>query len=159
MNWSRWHELQSCHDAKIPSGFGAYCIATTRKIVRANGTTDPDGILHVGESKYLRNRILAFLSCARDPRVGTHSAGWHYTHFGLNEVFPIETLRVRWVKAHSKNEAYELEGRFLGDYINFYHELPPLNFKFNWSRWEHWLRKWKKLKPTTRGTVINEHPC
>ena len=144
--WSKWCRLEKIEQVQdIPSGFGAYVIATTnRRIARAKGS-DPDGVLHVGESTYLKDRIYKFRSCARDPKVGTHSAGWRYAHFGLNKQFPVETLRVRWVEARSKEEAYQAEARFLMHYIKSYCELPPLNYKFNWAFWEELLKQWKKL--------------
>ena len=60
-------------------------------------------------------------------------AGWRYAEYDMNRSFPIETLVVRWTITESKGDAYRLEGQTLKEYFTTHLELPPLNYKFNWS--------------------------
>jgi hypothetical protein len=40
---------------------------------------------------------------------------------------------MRWVQTKSKREAHAYEGRVMLTYMLRHGELPPLNYKFNWS--------------------------
>lgn len=60
-------------------------------------------------------------------------AGWRYAFFRFDRHFPLSSLRVRWSETSSKHTANALEGRLLLTYVLLYGELPPLNYKFNWS--------------------------
>jgi hypothetical protein len=127
------------------SGPGAYCISASRSIPRVKGS-DPNGIIHVGESGYLRNRIITFHSCAGSLEVVGHMAGWRFAYFRLNKIFPIKSLRVRWIETKTKERAYKAEARVLVDYIKLHFELPPLNYKFNWALWDQLEKEWKQLR-------------
>jgi hypothetical protein len=63
-------------------------------------------------------------------------AGWRYRFLGLHQQFPAPSLRVRWIRTTSKPAAYRAEARVLVDYVRIHHELPPLNYKFNWALFE-----------------------
>ena len=78
--WSEWENLAESKFSEIPSGPGAYCISANRTIPRVKGS-DPNGILHVGESGYLRNRIFMFHCCAGSLEVAGHMAGWRFAFF------------------------------------------------------------------------------
>ena len=61
-------------------------------------------------------------------------AGWRYAYFGHAQHFPLSSLRVKWSAAQSKRGAYRAEGKLLLlSYLKRYCELPPLNYKSNWS--------------------------
>lgn len=47
-----------------------------------------------------------------------------------------DELRLSVCYAPSKEEAYRVEGTILRIYYGLFGELPPLNYKFNWSTWE-----------------------
>src|SRR6266567_6985836 len=130
--WTAWQPLLALDWDLVGRSPGAYAIATDRPIQRAVGA-DPEGVLHIGESANLCSRIWGFVCCVQDPTEECHMAGWRYTYFGLGKPFAPETLRVRWIETPTKPAAYRAEGRALRQYIADHFELPPLNYKFNWS--------------------------
>ena len=130
--WSEWEPLLKADLSKINNSPGAYMIAAKRTINRAIGK-DEEGILDVGESKNLRDRIKSFIACANGNRKSGHMAGWRYCEFNFNEVFPLESLYLSWHMAESKGEAYQLESNILKKYLKQHYELPPLNYKYNWA--------------------------
>jgi hypothetical protein len=60
-------------------------------------------------------------------------AGWRYRFFCLDRVFARANLRVRWIETKTKLAAHAIEGEVLLKYLRRHSELPPLNYKFNWS--------------------------
>jgi hypothetical protein len=101
-------------------------------ISRAKGI-DRMGILHIGESDNLRSRIRAFWNCASRSNTEGHMAGWRYRMYRMNQHFPLHNLRVKWCATRAKKLAYAFEGEQLKKYLANHLELPPLNYKFNWS--------------------------
>jgi hypothetical protein len=133
--WSPWKRLNEIEFAAIPSRPGAYVVAARRPIHRAVGV-DTLGIIHVGESDDLRRRVDAFRWCAERKGREGHMAGWRYADLGLDRHFPLSTLQLRWVVTDTKEAAYKVEGRILHVYLRAHMELPPLNYKFNWTCWK-----------------------
>jgi hypothetical protein len=129
--WSEWEPLASPDRSKVTRGPGAYVIAGDGPLHRAVGI-DPLGILDIGESAELRDRIELFLWCATHYKYEGHMAGWRFAFFRFSRHFPIERLRIRWLAAQTKQDANEIEGRFLLSYLTQHLELPPLNYQFNW---------------------------
>ena len=137
-DWSGWSEWQSLADLdmkKVTTGPGAYVIAADQPLHRAVGV-DEDGILDVGESSSLRQRLRDFVRCATRRGDEGHMAGWRYAFFHFADHYPFSTLRIRWVAAATKEEAYRHEGLVLLVYLCRHAELPPLNYKFNWKLFE-----------------------
>lgn len=130
-SWTDWTPLATLDLKTVPVDPGAYVIAANKPICRAVGT-DPIGLLDVGESDGLRQRLKDFLRCMRRRGDEGHMAGWRFAFFRFERHFPVESLRVRWVTTVTKEAAYALEGRILLEYIKAHCELPPLNYKFNW---------------------------
>jgi len=60
-------------------------------------------------------------------------AGWRYCFFCLDRHFKRANLRVRWIGTNNKQEGHAIEGQVLLTYLRNHTELPPLNYKFNWS--------------------------
>lgn len=133
-DWSGWTEWLPLVDniPKAPSKPGAYMIAAKKTLNRAVGR-DEQGILGIGESDNLKRRLKDFLGCAGGTKASGHMAGFRYRRFGYQSVFPLETLWVCWREVEDKDAAYALEGALLGEYLAQHFELPPLNYKFNWS--------------------------
>lgn len=52
---------------------------------------------------------------------------------GVSKHFPLDSLWVSWCVTKNKKSAYEKEGEILSEYYSQHCDLPPLNFKFNWS--------------------------
>lgn len=99
---------------------------------------DPHGLLDVGEAESLRDRLAALRRCATTRGQCGHMAGWRLGSMGLLARLDLrpEDLRLSVCYAGSKVEAYAIEGAILRDYYDLFGELPPLNYKFNWSTWE-----------------------
>ncbi|QSQ14193.1 hypothetical protein [Myxococcus landrumensis] len=138
-SWTAWVSLSSVSPEDIPALPGAYVISTVAPIARA-ASSDELGILDIGEAgegaATLRGRLERFRRCATDRGQTGHMAGWRYAFFRFDRHFPLSSLRVRWSVTPSKQTANELEGRLLLTYLLRYGELPPLNYKFNWSAFE-----------------------
>jgi len=62
-------------------------------------------------------------------------AGWRLGTLRLLKRLGVaaEDLLVDWHEVADKDEAYEWEGWLLRTYFQIFGELPPLNYKFNWS--------------------------
>ena len=115
---------------RVTTGAGAYVIATDRPLNRAIGS-DEDGILDVGESMHLRQRLRRFRRCAMNRLKKGHMAGRRYASLRLERHFPLDSLRVRWTAAESKDDANRIEGIVMLRYLQRHGELPPLNYSFN----------------------------
>lgn len=130
--WTGWENLLEVDLKRVTTGPGAYVIATDRLLRRAVGE-DELGILDIGETGALRNRFRKFLLCSGTQRERGHMAGWRYCFFCLDRHFKRSRLRVRWIDADAKVAAHAIEGQVLLTYLRNHSELPPLNYKFNWS--------------------------
>lgn len=132
--WSDWASFDSLDFKRVSVGSGAYVIVANSALRRVVGT-DTEGILHVGEATKLRERIRCFLRCAgsSNASITGHMAGWRFSYLKMASVFPLQRLRVRWKATATKEDAYSLEGDILRRYSAIHFELPPLNYKFNWS--------------------------
>ncbi|MNP37680.1 hypothetical protein D3C76_1311410 [compost metagenome] len=111
---------------------GVYIVCADRAIARAVGIDD-NGILTVGESDNLKRRLAAFVRCAGSKGATGHMAGWRFNFASFEKMFPLDTLYVSWFPTVDKAAAYAKEGEMLGLYLAEHYELPPLNYKFNWS--------------------------
>ncbi|UVK96120.1 GIY-YIG nuclease family protein [Pseudomonas atacamensis] len=118
-----------------PSLPGVYIICTCKNIQRVVGI-DEYGVLTIGESDNLRRRLSAFMRCASNAGKAGHMAGWRFSYFSFEKVFPLETLWVSWIPTANKAAAYAKEGEMLALYLAQHFELPPLNYKFNWPKLE-----------------------
>ena len=133
--WSKWLKLDGINLSDIPSCSGAYVIATRKPIPRVV-EIDSDGFLDIGESDHLRDRISSFIRCAKNPTSYGHMAGVRFAFLGFSSSFPFTSLWVRWISSKDKHEAYSIEGELLKQYVQIHKELPPLNYKYNWSKHE-----------------------
>ena len=132
-NWQNWSKLQQLDgiDRKLlGTRPGAYVIAAKGSITRAVGI-DSEGILDIGESKHLGPRVKAFVSCAQKCAATGHAAGCRYASWGFADRWPLKTLRIRWRKFSSKNQAQREEARLMEAYRKRHLELPPLNRSFS----------------------------
>jgi hypothetical protein len=132
--WSAWANLASLDASKVPRSPGVYLVAAERAIPRAIGV-DVHGILTIGESDSLRGRLDSFRRCARGGGAVGHMAGWRYSFLEYGKHYPVDKLKVRWKTANTKTKAYGEEGNLLLAYLAKHSELPPLNYKFNWSHY------------------------
>jgi hypothetical protein len=121
--WTAWTPLDPLEWSSMPTGPGAYIIAAPQPITRAVGT-DLHGYLDVGESAILNTRLWGFRRCATQRGTTGHMAGWRYAFFHFDRQFPFTTLRVRWRKTITKEEAYAAEGQVLLGYLRRHCEPP-----------------------------------
>jgi len=139
--WSEWLALKVDGINRLPKKPGGYQIRAVdekkraRTIRRCVGD-DREGLLGIGESEDLRKRISNLLRCMGEKGQGGHMAGWRYAYLEMNRIFPLERIQFRYCVTKDKDAAYKLEGTLLHDYVNRHFELPPLNYKFNWSVWD-----------------------
>lgn len=130
--WTNSTILKDVDLKSITTGPGTYIISTGRPIARVI-EIDPEGIIDIGESGRLRQRVREFVRSATEPGREGHMAGWRYAFFRFDRHFPFDELRIRWCTVETKAEAYEIEGRTMLAYLTKHAELPPLNYSFNWS--------------------------
>lgn len=127
---------------KAPKDPGVYFLAVPsvqepmrpRKLCRFLNE-DPHGLLDIGEAANLQRRLQVLYKCATNRGAPGHMAGWRLGSMGLIDRLgcKADQLLVSWFKLESKDEAYHWEGRMLNVYFSIFGELPPLNYKFNWS--------------------------
>lgn len=128
----QWQNLLALDLKSVTTGPGAYVIATGNPLKRAVGE-DELGILDIGETGALRDRFRKFIRCSGERFQKGHMAGWRYCFFCLDRVFTRAKLQVRWIETQTKQAAHAIEGEVLLAYLRNHCELPPLNYKFNWS--------------------------
>jgi len=141
--WTNWRSLSEVSVAAAPAAAGAYVlgIPATRGSNRARIgrllADDLNGVLDIGESGHLRKRLQDLHRCISTPGQVGHMAGWRLGSFGLLEKLRVSVsdLRVSWRSTQSKEDAYRVEGEMLRWYFDIFGELPPLNYKFNWTTW------------------------
>lgn len=127
--WKEWLTLdQKTIETCVPHDPGVYKIACARSLPRLVGW-DQDGILVIGESKDLNNRINQFFRTITRPRTLIHSEGVTFHNLGMEDHFPISTLRFKFVIAEGKQEAEKLEALELKAYEDIHKEFPPLNVR------------------------------
>lgn len=129
-DWAKWVGISDI--GKAPCAPGAYVIAAESPIQRIVGI-DKHGLLSIGESENLQKRLHLFHMCAKGERHRGHNAGWRYHELNMIDRFPLASLRFRWCATDDKVGAYLLEGSMLKLYVSDHFELPPLNYKYNWS--------------------------
>lgn len=130
-NWKGPEKLNDCY-GNLPNCPGVYIISTEKEIHRLVGK-DPLGILDIGETMSLKTRIIGFVRCAENAGKKGHMAGLRFNKIKLSDKFPLSELYIRWCVVETKEHAYSLEGNTLKKYLDKHYELPPLNYKFNWS--------------------------
>ena len=134
---SHWKPLNEETISGAPNTPGVYQIRCSNRPIQRLLREDEEGILDTGESSTLRTRLRTFLACASGRRNSGHAAGWRFDALSLGRRgFKIADLQIRWKTVDTKKEAYHLEGELLRDYSWKFGELPPLNYKFNWSAWD-----------------------
>lgn len=136
--WTSWEPLNDRTLQSLPDGPGAYVLGLPEGLPLGRLlASDPHRLLDVGEAQNLRKRIESLRRCAKKPGQSGHMAGWRLGGMGLLARLncEAEALRLSWCPARSKHEAYAHEGSLLNMYFDLFGELPPLNYKFNWSAW------------------------
>lgn len=135
--WMEWLPLTNEEVAAVPEGAGAYIVGIRRDRIGRLLADDPHAIVDVGESARLRVRLRDFMRCAGSAGQEGHMAGWRLGSFGLLERLgvTVSDLRFSYCQAQDKDDAYRIEGEMLRMYFDLFGELPPLNYKFNWTTW------------------------
>ncbi|MFH0978973.1 MAG: hypothetical protein V1837_06775 [Candidatus Woesearchaeota archaeon] len=132
---SEWLILDELEVKKVPSKPGAYKIS----VFKADGTpirinrflgVDPEGVIDIGESTDLHARLQNFKRNI-EKGSGGHMAGWRFHFLKLYEKFKI--LKFSFEVCATKEQAYKKEYAMMKRYIDEHKELPPLNYKYNWS--------------------------
>ncbi len=138
--WNDWQPFSAKTIKGIVDQAGAYVLGLPAKrtpLGRLLGR-DVHGILDVGEATHLRKRLDTLHKCASAKGATGHMAGWRLGSMALlGELgVKVDSLRISVCYSTSKEEAYRVEGAILRNYFRLFGELPPLNYKFNWSSWE-----------------------
>ena len=132
---NKWYNLNDEEIKKVPAEPGAYKISrfgkneTPIEINRFFGM-DKEGIIDIGESKNLRERLRSFKRNIENGK-GGHMAGWRYHYLKLQNKIPF--LKFSYEVCKTKEEAYKKENAMMKKYVEKHKELPPLNYKYNWS--------------------------
>ncbi|CAN96796.1 hypothetical protein predicted by Glimmer/Critica [Sorangium cellulosum So ce56] len=138
--WNDWQPLSTEVIADVQQKAGAYVLglpASKRPLGRLI-QAEPHGLLDVGESRNLNQRLRNLYRCMSTEGERGHMAGWRLGSGGLLRQLNLtpSQFQVSWCYAPTKDEAYRVEGTILRAYYSLFGELPPLNYKFNWSTWE-----------------------
>lgn len=95
-----------------------------RCIRRAAGV-DREGILHIGETKHLRQRVRMFRNAATGGKAD-HKAGKEFKKWGFKNLAPLEILRLDFYETDTKEDAQALEKRLFELYRKRLLDRPPL---------------------------------
>jgi len=140
--WQRPFRLNKIDDEwdKAPSFPGVYIISLNKQIHRVGGI-DKAGILYIGKSRTLRDRLWEFWNTDHDasaylwenPRIASKVLGFRRLSSQQLERH-LGNLKARIARI-PLNELASAEEALLYAYVMNYGELPPLNFSFP-RRWE-----------------------
>ena len=124
--------LHECDKDALPAGSGIYRIRHRPnrrfKPVGRAARVDRKGIIYIGESSDLRDRIWTFRKVVFNDYVVTegHVAANRYVRIRpLHRAFPPSSL---WFEIEEIGDSEEAERAAQLDYINTFGELPPLNY-------------------------------
>jgi hypothetical protein len=136
--WSRWVAFTPENILCVPQGPGAYALSMRGREIGRLLAIDRVGVLDVGESGGSRVRLQKLFDCANGLSVAGHMAGWRLGSLGLLKALggTAANLRFTFIAQTTKVEAYRAEGALLKLYYELFGELPPLNYKHNWSAYE-----------------------
>jgi hypothetical protein len=154
--WSSYFQLKDLDEENtwdgIPPKPGIYVVKSGLKIQRLAGSDD-NGILYIGKSMLVKNRIYNFYDIQQHP---ASDMLWQYPKLAAT-IFkkPCRTtkkvenlvgeLYVRISTPIPRGQLGEAERAVLFAYFEKYHELPPLNSNFP-ERWKKApranLRRW-----------------
>lgn len=124
-----WKRLTEENIHQIPETLGVYQVKLPRKIHRLLGT-DNNGIMVIGFSKNLSNRLDAFYKSIRpitEYKTGFHGEGVRFCKLKLYKIFKVERFLFRYKTTKTIKKAKKLEALELEKYQWLYGELPPLN--------------------------------
>lgn len=127
MAWTDWMSLENSAIKEIPNDPGVYRIALREEISRLSAT-DPEGLLLIGKSVNVGNRVRKFIGSAFDDIPG-HVAGERFDLLDLSDELGARRsdLHVSWFASESKDGASKLEETLLNRYQIRFGEVPPLN--------------------------------
>lgn len=129
--WTEWTPFSAVSWKAIPTGPGTYMIGAHRALHRAVGI-DEQGILDIGQSKFLRRRLRTFWQCANAESAIGHMAGWRFQKYKMARHFPLGKLHVCWRHFGTAAEAIVEEARLIEAYVHQHMESPPLNYAASW---------------------------
>lgn len=109
---------------------------------RLNGKEDTHGILLIGTSKNLNNRIRSFQRDILTEGLNKHghSEGWNFRRYFRDNEYPntiklnAKNIRVYWKELGSEEEADSFETDLIQDYVMEYQDKPPLNISIKRQR-------------------------
>jgi hypothetical protein len=147
--------LSRADTGRIPQSPGVYWWVATdeahsycRAVPRAIGV-DPVGLLYIGISSNLRDRIgryaRAVARCSgrmEGPTCGdldAQPANWCYLAYGAVRVYP--HVAIVWQEFQDKSLAEEAETNLIYAYRSLYAEMPPFNKGMN-ERWLPEIKEW-----------------
>lgn len=136
--WSHWSNWVPLDEVALKAGRrgwppyepGAYVLRACGVVLRRMLGDDEHGVLDVGESRSLASRLYQLRACAMGNRRSGHMAGWRYAYLQLADRMPAHSLEVAW---RVGADPYRLEAEVMKAYLDAFGELPPLNYKANWS--------------------------
>ena len=115
----------------LPQGPGVYRVRIFHSegrpvpIHRLRGT-DPEGVLHIGQSQDLKRRVGQFLrSAARGNK--NHHAGNEFFYWGFATDYPVSMLRLDYIVTATAREAIDRERYFHEAYRRRHFDRPPLD--------------------------------
>jgi len=153
MEWSPWIFFSEVGHYRIPAKPGVYeirCVSGRGKpfkIYRAYGV-DEDGILSIGESSNLSDRLHGFRRTIQPhTKRSSHAAGWCYVSLRYERVFKKENLQFKYKVTGTKKQAQKEEFILLCKYRSQFLDLPPLNNNMG----EYPKRGWKNIMKAITG--------
>jgi hypothetical protein len=132
MNKMKWKPLNEKSIETLKEVAGVYWIRSNMKIKRLFGV-DNQGLLMIGASKNLHDRIWAFYVASTGQRKSMqHIEGQRYHYFKIRKLHKGE-LEFKYQKTKNKKEAFAKENMLLEQYEIRHKELPPLNKTGGWK--------------------------
>ena len=152
-----WPLMDNSWKPHVAAAPGTYRLrvadGTSWRVIRRAGGDDPGGVLDIGKTKNLWDRLSKFQRAIRNGK-DSHAAGIKFHSYDFATEFPHETLQIEIVQLPSKNHAEALELGLLEHYLYRFKDLPPLNSTAgNWSAVKTWMTNLGIEHRLTDGTL------
>lgn len=145
VNWTGcWTLMDNSWKPHVQAVPGTYRLrvradAGWRVVGRAGGD-DSEGVLDIGTTKNLSNRLYTLRHAILNGRA-SHAAGIKFNIYDFKDVFPHDALRIEVVQLPTENHAEALELGLLEHYLYRFKDLPPLNSTAgNWKAVMKWIK-------------------
>ena len=132
LKWSQDYPVfNNTYNLKMRNKAGVYRIRAFKEHgkpfpIHRLGGVDSLGILHIGKSKNLKNRI-NFFRQSSEGKNDSHHAGYEFYIWDFKKIIPLNNLRFDYIETPTEQEALRMERLLHKEYREQFFDRPPLD--------------------------------